>query len=752
MKKIIAPLILTSIFYTSNAQNRTVITLTCNDEKKIILADQITAIKKNTSIVFKTENLTCCPGLGLQVKIKGNIQDSITLTLPNDSIFSMTERDATLEFLCNGIKKGNGIIKSQSVIPSTITPSNSTQPNIVTVGQEGVFLSNTLRDAIKLNQFYDAKASGWQDSMYYLLKNYYGITKCPEETTYFKKEYCVVFPTSTQSNENIAISSQPKSGKIGNLSSFLSPTLVIDALGKFAAKRFKQELTISFLGKFRDTLMSEKFGELKIIFPRTYYTLASADVFNYAQFYQSLHENAQTDLYNLPENMGNLVRKYQDTIDQQTFPVVLGALDLMQTLERKQPAAITVEFLAYRDYVKPDTDYGKIVSIAGILSKHLRNWEGNSPTGWADEAKLLEMISDEDAFNFWMALLLVQEKAKLEQIKFSGSSLYKILTDSLNQPIKNQIYELITSFAAVQSAAAPLSSNSGKTDSLSRSENFANYTISVFGLLKSAAKLLKATGGTPTDKYESTIQLLTASQNLVRFAHKKRFGDAISVTLEILRLINPCPVDSIIANSQCSKIIGLIDKYGNLLVSCANAKTSDELLEILERAAAPVESYRRKRGAGHFTAAINIYPGLSFGYESDETDPSKTQGGFVTAFTAPLGIGLDWGTGERGSFSIFASILDIGAVTAFRLQDSVSVLPELAWKNVFAPGAYLMWGIGRTPLSFGAGVQYGPALRKVETANGPVIEKSRLRFGISLTVDVPLFFIHSGTRKKIKNN
>ncbi|WP_461150446.1 hypothetical protein [Spirosoma pulveris] len=34
----------------------------------------------------------------------------------------------------------------------------------------------------------------------------------------------------------------------------------------------------------------------------------------------------------------------------------------------------------------------------------------------------------------------------------------------------------------------------------------------------------------------------------------------------------------------------------------------------------------------------------------------------------------------------FPALIDVGGVFAFRLQDSVSTLPELAWKNIFTPG------------------------------------------------------------------
>ncbi|MEQ1745861.1 MAG: hypothetical protein ABMA02_10570, partial [Saprospiraceae bacterium] len=633
------------------------------------------------------------------------------------------------------------------------------------------------------------------------------------------------------------------------LSGIFSPTLVVDALAKFAAKRFKQELTIAYLNRFRDSLMSPKFLELRTLFPRTFHTLASANVFDYTHYFQSLHENAQTDLFNLPENTANLVRLKKDSMDPQAYPVILAALDLPRMLETRMPASAAVEFLAYRDYIHLDsgrqTVYGNSARLLGIFSKHLHSWgTDTTATGWASEQHLARLVADEDVFNFWMALVLKNEETDLETIYFNGMTVYSILNTRL-PALNAQVRETVARFAEVQGAARQLTDVS-KADSLAKRDLFFRYTGAAFGLLIAQVNLAKS--ASPTDRAhqawcDKTVHLLKAGQDLAAFAHSKRFGDAVSVALEIFKLIYrelaPVPatpatsatsamtleevkykrtlaykakylakkahrkakgtgmeakakialdtanahldtlrnwvknirykkgtdqINNLITQAEQANMLDMVDetnrrtdllsrldKYGNLLVSVANAQTSDQLLEILEKVAAPVQSYRKKRQAGNFSVGINLYPGVAYGLEHqlDSLGADSGKKGDFIAFTTPVGVSFDWGMGKAGSLSLFASIIDIGAVTAFRLTDTVSTLPELTWKNVFAPGLHVMWGIPNSPLTLGFGAQYGPAIRKVDIDNNKnVIEASHFRVGAILTVDVPLFYIHSGGRRK----
>jgi hypothetical protein len=202
----------------------------------------------------------------------------------------------------------------------------------------------------------------------------------------------------------------------------------------------------------------------------------------------------------------------------------------------------------------------------------------------------------------------------------------------------------------------------------------------------------------------------------------------------------------------------------------------------LDIAALPVGSYKIKRNTLS-EISLNAYPGLALGIEyrqntaSANTNVAASTG--VIAFTAPIGLGFNWGNrkdtlraserktanrneymtytkdGKRrsrvvtgSSHSLFISVIDIGAVTAFRINDDdTEKLPEFTWENILAPGVFYIYGIKNSPLSIGGGLQYGPQLRKI-TATNAEISESMFSARIFLSVDVPLFSFFSRTEVK----
>lgn len=781
---------------------------------------RVITVEASQKVVFNVaglqNNLACRDG-GVEIKLRQGTAPVLALNAANRYTFVMGNQIAFFTIWCNGTKKGSGFILNNPVSQAPASPEQ-TSDAVVPLRISAVF---TLQDAIKLSELYRKQPLGWEPAMQVIFAKY-GIKRCKGYP--YLQPYCDILELRLPpgySNE-MPGSKLASSGTISSASGIFNPTFVIDALAKFAANQFKQEITIAFLQRFRDTLLSDQYKPLRYLLPRTYYTFLTADVFNYAQFYQSLQENAQTDLFQLPENLAILIRSQPNAVNPEVYPVLLAGLDLYKALEIRQPAALAIESLAYRDYVVDSTVYGKTVQTLGLFSKHLRNWEGESATGWAQEQYLNQLAYDEHAFNFWMTLVLKQDSLALTQIKFGSSNLYEILNRPNGGRFRVDLSNIVSRMAALQYLAQSNVYAKFPIDSSQQLQILSQYALGVFDLVDAGLQLAKDLDTKNAAQYAHVGQVLKTAREVVQFAHSLRFGDALSVTLEILRTLYLDPYfikkqigalsqeinqlekvipevqfDEIFATYQGEKkavdflkqgleafrnkvkgigntfeeekviaqinelenqaaqlllkstLIRLVDKYGNLLVTCANAKSSDEILSILEKTAAPVQSYRRKRGNPHFSASINMYAGLGLGFETRLDSLGKKVGtpGAVAAFTAPLGVSLDWGIGKSHSLGAFFSLIDVGAVTAFRLQNNVSSLPELAWKNVFAPGMYLMWGIGRTPLSLGVGGQYGPALRKV-TKDNLTYSTANYRIGMSLTVDIPLLFMHNGMRNR----
>lgn len=200
-------------------------------------------------------------------------------------------------------------------------------------------------------------------------------------------------------------------------------------------------------------------------------------------------------------------------------------------------------------------------------------------------------------------------------------------------------------------------------------------------------------------------------------------------------------------------------KYGTFMATMVQAKNSDEVQKAIEAFALPTGSSRIKRVSG-FNVSLNAYPGLYIGNELirdvDEFKPFSRFNSY--GVTATIGIGVNWGhrlffvpTKAEWSTSLYLSLVDIGAVAAFRFKDDTTAqVPSIQLKHIFSPGAFLSIGIPKTPLSVNLGTQMGPNLRKVnnnpDEPSNDFANKIYWRFSASICVDIPILNFYTKSR------
>jgi len=181
----------------------------------------------------------------------------------------------------------------------------------------------------------------------------------------------------------------------------------------------------------------------------------------------------------------------------------------------------------------------------------------------------------------------------------------------------------------------------------------------------------------------------------------------------------------------------------NFTSSIAKAENSEAVKQALESYALPTGSYSIKRKSA-FNVSIDSYPGILAGY-----DINNLNDGWATGITAPVGLSLT--PIILKNLSLFIPIIDIGAPVRLRLYDSneegktLEKLPELSFKNIFTPGAYLSYGFGDSPFALNAGVQYGPELA-LEGENITINDKASWSINVGFVVDIPLFTIYNRPR------
>jgi len=175
----------------------------------------------------------------------------------------------------------------------------------------------------------------------------------------------------------------------------------------------------------------------------------------------------------------------------------------------------------------------------------------------------------------------------------------------------------------------------------------------------------------------------------------------------------------------------------------------------------PTGSARIKRETP-FNISLNAYCGLYLGHESISGIENKhTFNGY--GVTAPIGVAFSIGKrtflgigGKKAnhwSYSLFLSVVDLGAVAAFRFNDdSTSKIPVIQLKNIISPGAFFSIGIPKSPVSINLGAQMGPNLRKVYAMTGDqqsndYEKQTYWRFSASVCVDLPVLNFYTKSAK-----
>lgn len=241
-----------------------------------------------------------------------------------------------------------------------------------------------------------------------------------------------------------------------------------------------------------------------------------------------------------------------------------------------------------------------------------------------------------------------------------------------------------------------------------------------------------------------------------------------------------------------SKTAKAVHASMSFLGNFAAAQTSDDRVAVIEAFAQPVGGYKAKRIVDpihnyRFHYTINSYLGAFGGMEKITENNTGTVGSkykFIPGLYAPIGFEVSWALGEfkknksgvkkqgdpkGGSLSVFLPVIDLGALVSFRLTSETNASdtttttlqtdPNINFENVFAPGAYLVWGMGvKSAFSFGVGFNFTPKLRKVtvEDTTDPdavpaTLSVSAIRFGAFLAIDIPIITLGRGRGGKGKS-
>ncbi len=231
--------------------------------------------------------------------------------------------------------------------------------------------------------------------------------------------------------------------------------------------------------------------------------------------------------------------------------------------------------------------------------------------------------------------------------------------------------------------------------------------------------------------------------NSIRDLKIRRIREELILVEKRIAKLNPSRVDQFREN---------LFRYGTFMADVANAESPAEFENALNTVALPAGSSQIKRNRPS-SVELGAYFGVALSRERlvlpvDVNDAELEEAVFGASLFVPVGFSYSRNIGGRKSLTFFGSLLDLGALTAFRLESReeapgsarVDRLPEFRPANVIAPGLHILYNFPKSPFSLGIGAQDGPSVRQFTAEGSTVVREARsVRGMVSFSVDVPIF-------------
>ncbi|PRQ04213.1 hypothetical protein ENSA5_09970 [Enhygromyxa salina] len=200
------------------------------------------------------------------------------------------------------------------------------------------------------------------------------------------------------------------------------------------------------------------------------------------------------------------------------------------------------------------------------------------------------------------------------------------------------------------------------------------------------------------------------------------------------------------ATSECRARLDALGRSSGTIAALLSAETTEQMAETIDAAANPPGGWRRKLVKDNVTISLASYPGIfaatefRWGPYGATLEQGRPAYGQAPTLSLPVGIDIVRGFGNWG-FGGFLSILDPAAFLHYDVSNS-GQLPGPRPVTVLAPGAFLRFNLGPTPLVALLGAVYRPQFRTWgPTVSGPGADA--LQIGVALGVDLTLWRLYA---------
>lgn len=654
-------------------------------------------------------------------------------------------------------------------------------------------------DAIKLKNFINTEGGITldNDSVVAILKKYFkaDTLKCDDvKNNKFLASYCL---GSAASNPPAQPKANPFSfSSIGNL----DVTNFADGLAKFLIKRGKEELNIAFFQRMKDFLDSTV--EAKTLFPNTADFLGNIASYRYAEFLQAMREAFYKDISNLIINMNLLIDlpKYQNLL--KALPEIRLAVrsakiisELSQSGKASiHPANLIHELGSLQEWGEMNVNLKSAWQVLDRISEGVRTNGSDTSEAWIKFSDFNKnILNDKITLDIFLGLLYQQ----MDGITFRSSSKDEISVQKFMNNNHDNVFmiaDLVENFIMLANdVQQSIQDIKAKKEGLSNEDyyTYINKAINIVEYGFKVADVVKP--GITADRY---IVMARNANNLYKNIYTKSYNAAVMNAYLILNEIltkstgalqekellfaNQPNIDTLETKAfsavyatlksaqsekdinEKTKIVERLLRYGNLIASIVKAENSEEAAAAIEAAVLPAGSSSIKKNT-KWNVSLNAYIGGAFGRNINRTDKIDGNNSKV-GITAPVGIAVSKGLGHfkngasLGSLSVYGTLIDVGAIAGYRLNnDSTALNSKITLNDIFTPGGYIVYGVGLpfkwmsyVPLSIGYGWQYGSKLYyKKGDGTLDVSGSSRWRSNWFVAIDIPLVnFLTINYKKK----
>lgn len=459
-------------------------------------------------------------------------------------------------------------------------------------------------------------------------------------------------------------------------------------------------------------------------------------------------------------------RQHADQLSKLT-ELTTHVLYALKAADNQNETIITVDSVFQQVKKIQTNDNGTSVEITydSLTLRQRTIAKGKDARRWIQPSQLLKITQQDGLKDAFFGLLS-------ERLAASSSH-----SDYSQKNLKLLVNKAVFAINEVDEQTALLRHKQATNQVLS----FSDY----YPFIRTTVDLLNVVLTTPLNADQAVIDRFPKLTNLPKISDEslslfenvfaEKYPDAIHNVMRLLAIIWEVDMDVALANIQ-QKNASLVENnqgkqpplkkitrkkekknkqiksallvYGSFMAHVVAAQNASQVKAAIRSVAVPPGSSSVKRKT-KFNVSFNAYFGVGFHRENlnNSLIPESQQIGNTVGLSVPVGVSASLGAlGKNNNWglSLFVPILDIGGVTAFRLSDdgSTGELPELTFSNLISPGGYLMVNFPKSPFSVGIGAQYGPQVRKI-TINEAEINSSAWKFGITASIDVPIFNLFS---------